>query len=629
MRNPIVPLYESTLPYLRGARITLTRFENRRAIALLRLTVLGSSILLMLPGAWDHSATVVEFAQLPAGLAAWQGHTLGIYRVCGPLSKFLYALPAHLAGIRVDYPASYDSDVVQRQEWNLGRLFQAQHRERYHALYRWSRLLPMLVMVLGGCLVCEWSTRLFGPWPGVVSLCLWCWMPPILAHGSLVTSDMLSAVLLVAATRGFWTFLLAPRPRTALLAGLALGLAQSTKFTLLVLYPCWLLLLIGRALQPHGPGAIDPSARRGSPARLVAFGLLTFLISVFVIDALYLFQDVGVRLSQWHSSRSSLARDLHRLGEWRATAWLLQIPLPIPLEFFRGLDFQLADTERPQSAYLLGQARLGGWWYWYAAASLIKVPLPALGLFVLALFRLPGALRDRDPIVWAILCLLVPAAEVTVTIAATTGTGTNAAFRYLIPSLALFCVWAGRAWDTGSRAIRCVGIGLLAWLASNAIAGIPDHLGWQNELGWLCSRERPALLGDSLDWGQDLARLGTWVARHAPEGSTLVCVYGLGETELYGLGSPMALPSSTPWDRSTYLAISADILFGYEVEHCVTVAGADSSIDEYQRKIMLRQQPFAQVGRTIRIYRLRDLLPYLNPSPSPNTVRDIHLNAVE
>lgn len=206
---------------------------------LLRCAVLASSVALMLPGVWGHSVTVVEFAHLPAGLAAWQRHSLGIYRVCGPLSKFLYALPAHVAGVRVDYPDSLDSDVRTRREWELGQLFQSQNPERYHNIYRWSRLLPILVTVLGGCVVCEWTTRLFGTWPGIVSLCVWCWMPPILAHGSLVTSDVLSAVLVVLAARSFWAFLVGPSLVTANLAGVTLGLAATTKFTTLVLYPCW------------------------------------------------------------------------------------------------------------------------------------------------------------------------------------------------------------------------------------------------------------------------------------------------------------------------------------------------------------------------------------------------------
>ncbi len=144
---------------------------------LVRAAVLASSVVLMLPGTWGNSATVVEFAQLPAGLAAWQSQALGTYRVCGPFSKLLYSMPAYLSGVRVTYPVSFDTDIDSRREWELGRVFQLQWSKQYHDIYRWSRLLPILVTILGGCLACEWSTRLYGTWPGVVSLCAWCWLP--------------------------------------------------------------------------------------------------------------------------------------------------------------------------------------------------------------------------------------------------------------------------------------------------------------------------------------------------------------------------------------------------------------------------------------------------------------------
>ena len=589
---------------------------------LVRAVVLASSILLMLPGAWGHSVTAVEFSQLPAGLAAWQRHSLGIYRVCAPLSKLLYALPAHLAGVRVDYPASLDADTRHRREWDVGQHFQMQIGPRYHSIYRWSRLLPILVTVLGGCLICEWSTRLFGPWPGVVSLCVWCWMSPALAHGSLVTSDMLSAVMLVLAARTFWAFLLGPGLIAALLAGLALGLAVSTKFTLLILYPCWLMLLFVRAIQRRGSAATDRPPWLGSRGRFIVQSSLVFLISLLVVDALYFFQDVGFHLSRWDTGQSWIGRDLGRLADHRATAWLLEVPVPIPLEFVRGLDFQLADTERLQSGYLLGESRPGGWWYWYPVAALFKVPLPAIALFGLALIRLPKALRQGEPIVWAALCLLLPAAESALVISATTGTGTNAAFRYLLPSLALLCVWTGQSWSAGSRLLRSAVIVLLTGLAVNALAGLPDHLGWLNELGRFCSRQRPVLLGDSLDWGQDLARLAAWVSRHSDEGGTKVCVYGLGAGEAYGLCVPAALPLSAPWESSLYLAVSANALFGYETYQCLAIQGTNSPLTAAERDLLLTQEPYDRVGNTIRIYRIRGLEALRRLREDPNHWND-------
>ncbi|AGA28186.1 ArnT family glycosyltransferase [Singulisphaera acidiphila] len=576
----------------------------------LRAAILASSVGLMLPGAWGHSATVVEFAQLPAGLAAWQRGSLGIYRVCGPVSKLLYALPAYLAGVRVDYPEAFDSDIQSRREWELGRIFQSQQVARYQDVYRWSRLLPILMTVLGGCLVCEWSTRLFGPWPGIASLCVWCWTPPILAHGSLITSDMLSAVTLLLAARTFWAFLIKPTIPLAIWAGLVLGLAVATKFTLLMLYPCWGLLLLVRAIQLRGPADLEPRPGPIPPARFVACILILLTMSVVAINALYLFQDVGFRLADWQSGRSSLARGILDLQSQRATSWLLRIPLPIPLELLRGLDFQLADVERVQSAYLLGRTQLGGWWYWYPAAFLLKTPLPVLALFALAIVRIPRAIQTADStIIWASLCLLIPAAESSLAVAASTGTGTNAAFRYLVPSMALLCVWVGYAFRDRSRVMRRITGVLLIWLLAATAVGLPDHLGWSNEASWAWERwsGRPALIGDSLDWGQDLARLGGWVSRHAREESTLVRVYGLGTGDPYGLTPPAALPQSTPGERAAYLAISVDMLFGYESENSVTIGQNYPSISDEQQLALPFLKPLARIGRTIRIYRLSDL----------------------
>lgn len=604
-------------------------------IDLIRTVILVSSVAMMLPGAWGHSATVVEFAQLPAGLAAWQSGSLGIYRVCGPVSKMLYALPAHLAGVRVDYPDEFDDDVRSRREWELGQIFQNQNVKWYHDVYRWSRLLPILVTVLGGCLVCEWSTRLFGVWPGVASLCVWCWSPPILGHGSLVTSDAPAAVAALAAARVFWAFLLKPNVPRALAVGLTLGLAAATKFTLLILYPCWTVLAILRVIQLHGRDNAE-IRRGGSSSRIARLGFVALTTSVVALDACYLFQGVGFRLGDWESDRSWLARTTQGWKDGRATAWMLQIPLPIPREILHGLDFQIADGERVQSAYLLGETRVGGWWFWYPTAFLLKNPLPFLIILVMALCLTPRVVRGSDPVFWAALCLFAPAVEAALAVAASTGTGTNAAFRYLLPSLALASVWTGAAFTVTTRMARIGGL-LLAWMLLDAMIAVPDHLGWRNEAAqtWELGSGRPALIGDSLDWGQDLARLEDWIARHANGDGVQVCVYGLGSGRAYGLARPAALPAvENSEHRSNYLAISVDVLFGYANGITISVDDGRSAISEKQRAVLTSSSPYARVGRTIQIHRLKDLhtavpiarssdpdLSRTTPHPTPETSR--------
>ena len=95
-----------------------------------------------------------------------------------------------------------------------------------------------------------------------MSLSLWVFCPNILAHARLVTSDVGSTALGVAATYVFWRYLHQPSWRWAAAAGFMLGLAQLTKFTMLLLYAVWPFLWLVRLLL------VRPNAEW--PARMLA-----------------------------------------------------------------------------------------------------------------------------------------------------------------------------------------------------------------------------------------------------------------------------------------------------------------------------------------------------------------------
>src|SRR5207248_11533193 len=93
--------------------------------------------------------------------------------------------------------------------------------------------------IVGGLVVYAWSSRLYGGPGGLLSLALWVFCPNVLAHARLVTTDVAATSLGVLATFAFWLYLQRPTWRRAALAGFALGLAQLTKFSLILLYGLW------------------------------------------------------------------------------------------------------------------------------------------------------------------------------------------------------------------------------------------------------------------------------------------------------------------------------------------------------------------------------------------------------
>ena len=339
--------------------------------------------------------------------------------------------------------------------------------------------------------------------------------------------------------------------------------------------------------------------------RMLSLGIMTVVASVVVFDGCYLFQRVGFRLADWQPRQSSLAGLAKLLKDRSAVAWVLEIPLPFPLEALRGFDVQLADTERPQSAYLLGSKRLGGWWYWYPAAALFKIPLPAFGLLIMALTHWPAIVRQGgDSARCAALCLLLPAAECAATIMVSTGTGSNAAFRYMLPTMASLYVGTGAAVTSGSRAWRTTAWLFLGWLVLNVALAVPDHLGWRNELGWALEQScgPPVLIGDSLDWGQDLARLGHWVKRHADVGSTSVCVYGLGDRAHTVYRHQPPRPHRQARRRRLFWPSAHNVLHDYQLPGTVGVGGGAAWLSPILRSELSSRRPVDRVGRTIFVY---------------------------
>ena len=108
----------------------------------------------------------------------------------------------------------------------------------------------------------------------------------------------------VAATYVFWRYLQNPTWRWAAAAGVMLGLAQLTKFSMLLLYAVWpFLWLVRLSLSVAESGWARRLRRRASPT-----ASLIVALSVLMIDAGYLFEGVGIPLGQFEFGSRTLTR---------------------------------------------------------------------------------------------------------------------------------------------------------------------------------------------------------------------------------------------------------------------------------------------------------------------------------
>ena len=69
----------------------------------------------------------------------------------------------------------------------------------------------VLISVLGGLVTAIWARELFGDGAGCLAAVLWAFEPNLIAHGSLVTTDMGAAAFFVFTLFAVWKFAAATR----------------------------------------------------------------------------------------------------------------------------------------------------------------------------------------------------------------------------------------------------------------------------------------------------------------------------------------------------------------------------------------------------------------------------------
>lgn len=419
----------------------------------------------------ESSQTSDEAAHLAAGYSYL---TTGDFRLNPehpPLIKEIAALP--LLPLALAFPGGALWEGAE--EWNIGRIFVHENRLPNDTLLFLGRLPVLLLSLLLGWAIFRWGRRLFGARGGLIALALYVFDPNVVAHSSLVTTDLGVTLFMFLSVVALWRWSEAPHPRTLLLLGMAIGGAFASKYTafwlLPILGPLALLhLLLGGdiPLRPWSPRS--PAAAGGLPRRALALGpalLLAGGAATVVLAASYFFTGfhawlVGLQRGLWHSGTGHVA-------------------------------------------YLMGALSETGWWYYFPLAYAIKTPIGTLLIVAASAVAWVRGRRLRlkdEMFLWIpilVIGLIVCFWKV------------NIGLRHLLPVYPFLYLCAGRLGmaqrAAASPAWRPVPagallLGALLWNAVEAARIAPHHLAYFNQLIGGPANGHRYLLDSNLDWGQ-------------------------------------------------------------------------------------------------------------------------------
>ena len=459
---------------------------------------------------WFHavrtSVTIDEPVHILAGHRHWQCRDYGINPEHPPLLKLLAAAPLNFSSL-IEPNWDCGSKMTSKfDSFSFGNSFLVDNWVDRVVIQ--TRLAAAVMSLLLALLVFFAASEMFGRWQGLTALALLAFEPNLIAHGSIVTTDMALSTTAFAAVYGLYRFRCRRTASRFLLTGMAFGLLLAAKHSAVVFVPILLLLMfadtiIYRQLELRLSKQILRSVAEFSGMFLIGLGILWAFYgfryrSIPNVNAETISIGGYIRENgRPEMVQSFPAKITEAIGRTRA----------FPESYVLGIADVIAWGSR--NSWIFGRNYATGQWWYFPLAFIVKSSIALLLLLPVGLlFPLFYPAKRRE-----IMFLLIPALgffAVALTSKFTTGV------RHVLPIYGLLIVVAaaGAVWLCGKFPVfRYILIGMLVFHAFAAFRTAPNYLAFANDF-WGGSNNTYRIFRDSnVDTGQSIKLVNEYLVR--------------------------------------------------------------------------------------------------------------------
>jgi hypothetical protein len=564
----------------------------------LAIGLLAIFFVLSLCAVRQKSPTFDETLHLFAGYANLKWGDFGLNPEHPPLAKIAAALSLLTLQLNTNGVGRAERDLVlanRGHAWELANRFLFVNNDAEAIFFR-AKLVMIFFALALGAVVFIWTRQIFGLGAAMVALFIFCFDPNIMAHSSIVHTDIPFSLFCFMATYFYWRSLRELTWTNLIATGGLFALAAITKFSFVIILPIWLMLGMFKVLsdKPQISRITSPEFVQSRLGKMIV--LIITLSTILLMGYVVIWLTYGFRFDAVPYARAQLPV-ISSVEKNPVLEMLVRFSsnyLLLPDSWNFGVADAFRSLARP--AYLLGEIRKEGFWLYFPVAFLTKTPLPTLIMILLATFHLIFAKR-REP---AVIFLLVP---VVIFFLVAVWSHINIGIRHILPIYPFLFVWLGgvgaQLWQSANRLAKPGLLLLAVWLFGSTISAYPDYLAFFNEAAGGAKNGRNILVDSNLDWGQDLKGLKKWLVQNRVDKIQLA-YFGTANPNYYGIdadylpGTLFTQPSDKV-DRTrsaSHIAISVTYLMGYNLANPKTY------------EVFRQQQPVAVIGHSIWVYKL-------------------------
>src|SRR3989338_2472395 len=357
-------------------------FKLDMLLAAFLLTVMAVSAF---SSSWGDTLTYDEDAHIGAAVSYITQKDMRLNPEHPPLVKDLAALPLLFIPnliVPTNHPSWIDEVNVQ---WNFGKAFLFESGNDADLIVRLARIMPMVLMLLLGA-VLFWVVReIGGTLSGLFALALFVFSPTIPAHGRLVTTDVAAALGAFLATYLLLRYFAKPTWKRLFAAGIAFGIAEALKFSLILLIPYFAVLaFLITAVRIFKMLVQENNAQRKITGQAVrafwryiggtfAIGVIGYIL---VIYPLYPFHTIGYPLDRQLRDTTVILSSFPNQTLAHIAVAFIKIPLLKPFaQYLLGLFMVLQRVTGGNTTYFLGEVSAAGWKSYFPIVYLLKMPL--------------------------------------------------------------------------------------------------------------------------------------------------------------------------------------------------------------------------------------------------------------